>query len=155
MWDNGTWTYSLTFTLDSAMSDTTTQLLVFDGVKMAADVSLNGKALGFVTDQVCDLSSWAQLSTTSTTAHHTAFSPRYLCPVPPLPLRRDRRPGRRTQHSHCKLQRQHRPTEQRVTLDALFWRLGVSRRRAWRVCQPRGTDSLSLPRPFAAGHPTA
>lgn len=52
VWDNGTWTYSLTFTLNDTISATATQLLVFDGVKMAADISLNGKNLGFVTDQV-------------------------------------------------------------------------------------------------------
>ena len=50
IWDNQTWTYSLTFDVDITLSNFADVSLVFDGVKMAADVSLNGKPLGTVAD---------------------------------------------------------------------------------------------------------
>lgn len=49
VWDTGNWTYSLTFTAETA--GTATQMLVFDGVKMIADVTLNGVYLGYTSDQ--------------------------------------------------------------------------------------------------------
>ena len=50
VWDNQTWTYSTTFDLNWVAKDYADISLVFDGVKMAAAVSLNGQALGTVAD---------------------------------------------------------------------------------------------------------
>lgn len=43
VWDNQTWTYTLTFDLEWNVKDFADISLVFDGVKMAATVSLNGQ----------------------------------------------------------------------------------------------------------------
>ena len=55
LWDTGNWTFSLAFTpsapLLAAIAAGGTPLLVLDGVKMAADVALNGVPLGAVQDQ--------------------------------------------------------------------------------------------------------
>jgi len=51
VWGGRTWTYTATFTPPQSLSDAETILLVFDGVKMGATVSLNGKVLGTITDQ--------------------------------------------------------------------------------------------------------
>ena len=48
IWNNYTWTYSTTF---AAPAGAGTSLLVFDGVKMGARITLNGKLLATVTDQ--------------------------------------------------------------------------------------------------------
>lgn len=50
LWDNQTWTYSRTFDLPWQIADFSDIALVFDGVKMAANVSLNGVFLGTVSD---------------------------------------------------------------------------------------------------------
>jgi beta-galactosidase/beta-glucuronidase len=51
LWDNSNFTYTKTFDADTALlvAGTVAQL-TFDGVKMAADVSLNGVYLGFTND---------------------------------------------------------------------------------------------------------
>jgi hypothetical protein len=56
LWHNLSWTYSTTFTVDAsqqaAVADSGGQhVLVFDGIKMGAVISLNGKVLGLATDQ--------------------------------------------------------------------------------------------------------
>jgi len=51
LWDSGIWNYSLTFPLTLSYPAGTTFYLVFDGVKMAADIMLNGVYIGFVMDQ--------------------------------------------------------------------------------------------------------
>jgi beta-mannosidase len=50
LWDLD-WTYSTTFDLPPGWSMGETMVLVLDGVKMGATVSLNGKTLGTITDQ--------------------------------------------------------------------------------------------------------
>lgn len=50
LWDSHVWTYATTFTLTPAAA-ASTLLLVLDGVKMSAHVSLNGVAVGHTTDQ--------------------------------------------------------------------------------------------------------
>ena len=49
MWNSGTWSYHKKFTV----TDTTARahLLVFDGIRMGAMITLNGHALGNATDQ--------------------------------------------------------------------------------------------------------
>ena len=47
IWNNNTWTYKTSFTTTGAG----THLLVFDGIKMGARVSVNGKLLATTTDQ--------------------------------------------------------------------------------------------------------
>jgi beta-mannosidase len=51
MWDSQNWTYSRSFDLDIAVRAAPSVQLVFDGIKMAADISLNGVYLGFANDQ--------------------------------------------------------------------------------------------------------
>jgi beta-galactosidase/beta-glucuronidase len=51
VWDAGVWTYAVTFALAPAVAAAPAVSLVFEGVKMVADVALNGVALGFTTDQ--------------------------------------------------------------------------------------------------------
>jgi beta-galactosidase/beta-glucuronidase len=56
MWDSYTWTYSTAFTmaadrLDHIRAAGGSHLLIFDGVKMGANVKLNGKVIGQTTDQ--------------------------------------------------------------------------------------------------------
>ena len=52
VWGGRTWTYTATFTPPvSLISRGSSILLVFDGVKMGAEVSLNGQVLGTVRDQ--------------------------------------------------------------------------------------------------------
>jgi beta-mannosidase len=53
LYDGGNWTYALTFDAAPGIvgSGAPSILLVFDGVKMAADVSLNGVYLGFTADE--------------------------------------------------------------------------------------------------------
>ena len=55
VWDVGIWSYSMQFSLSPALAAAvaagSTPCLVFDGVKMAATVYLNGIALGDVVDQ--------------------------------------------------------------------------------------------------------
>ena len=51
MWDSYTWTYSTAFTmaadrLDHIRAAGGSHLLIFDGVKMGANVMLNGKVIG-------------------------------------------------------------------------------------------------------------
>lgn len=48
IWDDNVWVYSTTFTLPD---DKLEYLLVFDGIKMGARISLNGHALGEVYNQ--------------------------------------------------------------------------------------------------------
>lgn len=51
MWDEQNWTYTKTFDADAALLVAgTTVALTFDGVKMAADVVLNGVSLGTCND---------------------------------------------------------------------------------------------------------
>jgi|LauGreDrversion4_1035100.scaffolds.fasta_scaffold247047_1 beta-mannosidase len=50
-WDDSVWNYSTSFTLDSSFSSSATVWIVFDGIKMVSDVSLNGIALGYTQDQ--------------------------------------------------------------------------------------------------------
>ena len=49
-WDVGNWTYSRSFRLDPAVTGPQI-LLALDGVKMAADVYVNGERVGETTDQ--------------------------------------------------------------------------------------------------------
>jgi len=58
IWDNNTWTYTKTFTATPAMlaamnpaTPSTDVLFVFDGIKMGANISLNGVPLGAAVDQ--------------------------------------------------------------------------------------------------------
>lgn len=52
LWDGNTWTYSMQFDLDpKAFVQQNEILLVFDGIKMGASISLNGKVVSMVTDQ--------------------------------------------------------------------------------------------------------
>jgi len=51
IWDSSQWAYSKTFDLSPAAAAASEVLLIFDGVKMAADVALNGAPLGFLNDQ--------------------------------------------------------------------------------------------------------
>ena len=51
LWDTGNYTYSLAFTVPAAIASVSGVWLVFDGVKMAADISLNGQHLGAITNQ--------------------------------------------------------------------------------------------------------
>ena len=50
-WDLAAWTYSVTFATPAAWGAGDAVLLVLDSVRMAADVSLNGKAVGSATSQ--------------------------------------------------------------------------------------------------------
>lgn len=50
-WDESTWNYSTTFTLDASFSSSSAVWVVFDGIKMVSDISLNGIALGYTQDQ--------------------------------------------------------------------------------------------------------
>jgi len=50
-WDASTWNYSTTFTLDASFSSSSAVWVVFDGIKMVSDISLNGIALGYTQDQ--------------------------------------------------------------------------------------------------------
>eukprot|EP01046_Picozoa_sp_COSAG06_P002943 COSAG06_NODE_108_length_23594_cov_43.013450_12_plen_1117_part_00 len=56
IWDSYTWTYSTAFTmaadrLDRIRAAGGSHLLIFDGVKMGANIKLNGKVVGQTTDQ--------------------------------------------------------------------------------------------------------
>jgi beta-mannosidase len=53
VWGGRTWSYTATFTPPASLlsNPDATVLLVFDGVKMGANVSLNGHAVGLVKDQ--------------------------------------------------------------------------------------------------------
>lgn len=51
IWDASNWTYSTTFDLDPAIVTAADAWIVFDGVKMAADITLNGHYLGYTNDQ--------------------------------------------------------------------------------------------------------
>ena len=51
IWDATTWTYSLNFTATAQQLGSAESLLVFDGIKMGATISLNGIQLGNATDQ--------------------------------------------------------------------------------------------------------
>ena len=56
LWEDNVWTYSRAFALSAAQlaglsSGASDMLLVFDGIKMAASISLNGVALGHTTNQ--------------------------------------------------------------------------------------------------------
>lgn len=52
LWNDNVWTYSLNFTASDAMlSSGGDTLLVFDGIKMAASIALNGVPLGWAKDQ--------------------------------------------------------------------------------------------------------
>eukprot|EP00039_Didymoeca_costata_P021562 m.2498 g.2498 ORF g.2498 m.2498 type:complete len:975 (-) comp2531_c0_seq1:113-3037(-) len=61
LWHNQMWTYSKSFTLSA--QDSSTMMLVFDGVKMAATVSINSHVVGIIRDQFLrytfDLSTFA------------------------------------------------------------------------------------------------
>ena len=50
-WDDCTWNYSTSFTLDATFNGASQFLLIFEGIKMVSDVSLNGHALGYTQDQ--------------------------------------------------------------------------------------------------------
>lgn len=49
VWDHGNWTYTLNFTAEDTSA--AHSWLVFQGIKMVADISLNGQAVGFAADQ--------------------------------------------------------------------------------------------------------
>ncbi len=51
VWDATNWTYSLEFDAATNVLSGAEVLLVLDGVKMAADVTINGNYLGYVNDQ--------------------------------------------------------------------------------------------------------
>ena len=51
IWDASNWTYSTAFDLSPSTSAGTDVWLVLDGVKMAADVWVNGQYVGFTADQ--------------------------------------------------------------------------------------------------------
>eukprot|EP00698_Gefionella_okellyi_P004282 TRINITY_DN13971_c0_g1_i1.p1 TRINITY_DN13971_c0_g1~~TRINITY_DN13971_c0_g1_i1.p1 ORF type:complete len:1022 (-),score=216.49 TRINITY_DN13971_c0_g1_i1:104-3169(-) len=51
LWDGSSWTYSTSFNLDFDPASYSEVFLVFDGIKMAADIYLNDQALGGVNDQ--------------------------------------------------------------------------------------------------------
>ena len=51
VWDSGNYTYSLTFGAPAALRASASAWLVFEGVKMVADVTLNGQWLGYFNDQ--------------------------------------------------------------------------------------------------------
>lgn len=48
LWDDNIWTYTTTFSWTPGPSET---LLVFDGIKMGANVTLNGRLIGVAQDQ--------------------------------------------------------------------------------------------------------
>jgi beta-galactosidase/beta-glucuronidase len=48
VWDAQNFSYSATFSVAPAVAAQASQTLVFDGIKMVADISLNGVPLGFV-----------------------------------------------------------------------------------------------------------
>ena len=50
-WDLAAWTYSLSFPTPATWDKQDTALLIFDSIKMAADISLNGQAIGAATSQ--------------------------------------------------------------------------------------------------------
>ncbi len=50
IWDNQTWIYTVSFDVQWTLTAYADVALVFDGVKMAATVSLNGNTLGTVAD---------------------------------------------------------------------------------------------------------
>lgn len=50
-WDASPWTFSLSFTLQPELAAAEHVALVFEGVKMVADVALNGVPLGVTADQ--------------------------------------------------------------------------------------------------------
>ena len=77
IWDTNTWTYSTTFTAPAGGGST---LLVFDGIKMGADIILDGKTIGNTTDQFLRYIFPVTLS--STQAPHTlevVFDPKIDC----------------------------------------------------------------------------
>ena len=47
----GAWTYSLSFPTPATWDKQDTALLIFDSINMAADISLNGQAIGAATSQ--------------------------------------------------------------------------------------------------------
>ena len=51
LWDISNYSYSTTFMVDPAVASAAQQRLVFDGIKMAADITLNGVSLGAVDNQ--------------------------------------------------------------------------------------------------------
>ena len=52
LWKGNLWTYSTHFASPAtAAAPTSTLLLVFDGIKMGAEITLNGQKLGVATDQ--------------------------------------------------------------------------------------------------------
>lgn len=56
LWDTNVWTYTTTVTMDAsrlaaALAAGSAHVLVFDGVKMGASVTLNGKSVGIIKDQ--------------------------------------------------------------------------------------------------------
>lgn len=53
LWEQGQWNFTTSFAVPSTWLGSTTDevLLVLDGIKMAADLSLNGFSLGFTNDQ--------------------------------------------------------------------------------------------------------
>ena len=51
VWDACTWNYSAAFSLAADVAAAVQVLLILDGVKMVADVSLNGVELGYTSDQ--------------------------------------------------------------------------------------------------------
>jgi beta-mannosidase len=51
LWQDNSWTYSTEFEMEEIGNEEKTSLIVFDGVKMGARVSLNGFLLGIVDDQ--------------------------------------------------------------------------------------------------------
>eukprot|EP01116_Phalansterium_solitarium_P018951 TRINITY_DN5166_c2_g1_i1.p1 TRINITY_DN5166_c2_g1~~TRINITY_DN5166_c2_g1_i1.p1 ORF type:complete len:461 (-),score=159.37 TRINITY_DN5166_c2_g1_i1:31-1413(-) len=51
LWEQGNWTYSTTFDLDQDVAASGNQWLVFDGIKMVSDITLNGRYLGYTADQ--------------------------------------------------------------------------------------------------------
>ena len=50
-WDDSIWNYTTTFTLDNTFTSSLAVWIVFDGIKMVSDISLNGVSLGYTQDQ--------------------------------------------------------------------------------------------------------
>jgi beta-mannosidase len=50
-WNAGTWTYTRVFDTAGMVNSTAGVLLVFDGIRMGATITLNGRVLGNITDQ--------------------------------------------------------------------------------------------------------
>jgi beta-mannosidase len=50
-WDSTIWNYTTNFALDNTFTSSQAVWIVFDGIKMVSDISLNGISLGYTQDQ--------------------------------------------------------------------------------------------------------